>query len=199
MIDYLKDGTITMYAEAARIANAMKLTSAERAVFNIIFSYCRKAKDKECRLAHRYFEDWTGLSHATVVNVLRRLEDMNLIKKEYYLRDDSDVIRAKYLLVEIERNSRAELKAAARIFAQNRIDEAYRRKKERELKAEGLEPLPAELIGNGYKGIKTDSAGVRYLIPDGSMSGRNCPERYYSKEEYNSKFADVHNADDINI
>lgn len=98
-MDYLKDNTITMYADCARICNENKLSAGQRAVYNIIYTFCTKGKKKECIQPLGYFEDWTGLSHSGVIRTLNSLEECDLIKREPFFYDNSDVERRRYTLI----------------------------------------------------------------------------------------------------
>lgn len=197
MKDYLRDNSITMYSDCAIICNEMKLSLGERAVYNLIYTYCKKGKDKECRQPLTFFQQWTGLSRPGVSKILKSLEEMKLIERTPYLNDDSDVVRMKCTLVEQERKSRVEMKAEVAARTKMIIDDFNSRKATKALAAQGLLPVPKEQEGLGWIGLKIDSAGNKYLIPDGVK--QKMQERYYTKEEYERIFSDRYNVDDINF
>lgn len=200
MNNFLKqNNTITLFSEAVDISNQAKLTLAQRAVYQIIYCYCTKGKKNECSVSMDYFKQWTGLTKPGVNKSLSQLLELGLITKEKYFREDSLVPRNKYKLVETKIKTNTDLKAEIRAKQETKILEYKHKQKLKELEKQGLQPLPAGFEGKGYKGLRVAADGSKFLVPDGTSTGHNFEERYYTKEEYARIFKELHSADDINI
>lgn len=200
MNNFLKqDETITLFSEAANISIQAKLTLAQRVIYMIIFCYCTKGKKNECSVSIDYFMKWTGVTKPGFYKAIEQLIELGLITKEKYFREYSLVPRNKYKLVETKIKSNADLKAEIRAKQEIKLLEYKHKQKVKELEKQGLQPLPAGFEGKGYKGLRVAPDGSKFLVPDGTSTGHNFEERYYTKEEYAHIFKELHSADDINI
>lgn len=138
-MDYLKQNTITLFSEAAQIANSAKLTLAQRAIYNIIYCFCVKGKNKECNLSISYFEAWTGMTRPGISKAIDRLVELGLVSKTKYFKDDSLVARCRYTLVETKIKSNADLRAEIKARQAMKLIELQRKAHAKALAEIGLQ------------------------------------------------------------
>lgn len=121
MINYLDNANAKGIAILPEYIKIQGFTRADLLVYSIIMQFTKNSKEKGFKGSLTYLEQFSKLSRQGVLNVLERLQAKGYVRKEEYRKDNSAVVRKKYigyspseLAEQLAAAERAEAKAARR-------------------------------------------------------------------------------------